>query len=109
MAAIPIRLRNRTGFVLAALLIACIGPGPLIAGPPTANVGPDQLAALGASATGATVTLATAPDQQTPHVVIEARTETWAKYLDLAIRVLSLVLAWLLGKEKNNTNLAPRR
>jgi len=107
MPGIPIRIRNRTGFVLAALVIACIGPGPLIAGPPTANVGPDQLAALAGSATAGTLTLATAPDQDAPTLVIEARTETWAKYLDLVIRILSLVLAWLLGKE--NEQHAPTR
>lgn len=102
-------LRKRPALALAALVIAAIGPGPLIAGPPTANFGPDQLAALAGSATAGTVTLATAPDQHTPHLIIEARTETWAKYLDLAIRVLSLVLAWLLGKEKNQTAPANRR
>lgn len=81
---------------LAACAVAALGLSPIIGGQPHAVAvpGPEAAALAVPSPTSADVRPA---DVATP-IVVELRAESWAKYIDLIIRILAVLLAWRTGQ-----------
>lgn len=88
--------RPRTQYVaLAACLVAMIGIIPFVAAPIAKQVQPEPAAQLLASTT--IPGDRTEPTSLATPIVVEVRISDWVKYVDLAIRVLAVLLAWLTG------------
>lgn len=89
---------RRYWVTLAACAVAAGAAGPLIGARPRA------VAAAPPGAAALAPTSASSPDVRPatarPPLVVELRTETWSRYIDLAIRVLAVVLAWLTGQPR---------
>lgn len=89
------RDRIRRPVCLAALVLAIVGLGPIAglvapAAIPVADPGQVNPAPALESPR-----LEAPADPRPQLVVVESRTADWVKYIDLVIRVLALVLAWL--------------
>lgn len=92
----PAARPRRYWVALAACAVAALGLSPIIGGQPHAVAvdGPDVGGLAVHNPTSGDVR---PPDVRTP-IVVELRSESWAKYVDLIIRVLAVLLAWLTGQ-----------
>ena len=101
------RTSRRRALLAVALVVAVVGPVALVS-----ELASDGTAVPLASCSAAAAELTKSPPADggsatAAPVVVIARTETVTKYLDLAIRILALLLAWFLERTENGDH-APK-